>query len=384
MNIASRHLSIGIVDDREGDLVLLERLLRSAFHDRELTVVSSNAPPAASKRFARGDLDILFVDFTMGVTTGLAFLDEVRSQGCQVPAIMLTDRGDEDLVVSALHSGFADYLRKSALTERSLVRAATNAIEKHALSCRALAYKEELEEAVGTLEAKNKEISRFYHTLAHELKTPLTSAREFTSIVMDGIPGPINGDQKECLELAISSCDHLRRCIDDLFDVSRIDTGKLEVVREPCMLADVVKQAAAGLGPEAERLGVDLRLELEGCASVSNVDRGRIVQVVTNLIGNALKFTERGDSVVVRCREESKGFQRVSVIDSGEGIAADDLVHIFERLYQSDDNAAVKGGMGIGLHLCQQLVNLHGGKISATSVLGEGSTFSFTVPSCAA
>lgn len=384
MTCDTRHLAIGIVDDRRGDLVLLEAHLQSAFKDRELIVVSFNDPVAASKRFVEGDLDILFVDFTMGMTTGLAFLEELRDQGCQVPAIMLTDRGDEDLVVSALHGGFADYLRKSALTERSLIRATTNAIEKHALSSRALAYKEELEDTVRALESKNREISRFYHTLAHELKTPLTSAREFTSIVMDGIPGPVNDEQKECLELAISSCDHLQRCIDDLFDVSRIDTGKLEVVVQPCVLADVVRQAAAGMGPEAERLGVDLRLELSSSAEMSSVDRDRIVQVVTNLIGNALKFTERGGSIVVDCGEETGGFHRVSITDSGQGIAADDLAHIFERLYQSDGNAAVKGGMGLGLHLCRQLVSLHGGEISATSELGKGSTFSFTVPSCAA
>ena len=241
----------------------------------------------------------------------------------------------------------------------------------------------EWERANRDLVRTNDEIQNFYHTLSHELKTPLTAAREFISIVMDGLGGPVNATQAEYLRIALDSCDQLRVCLNDLLDATRLETGKLSIDLRPVALDALVKRVVTTLASAALERGISMNCTAALDLPPVPLDDARIKQVVTNLLNNALKFTARGGSVAVRVEGCPAGgnFLQVVVRDTGRGIAADQIGHIFDRLYQiRTGDAASEAGIGLGLYICRELVRLHGGEISVESTAGRGSAFTFTLP----
>ena len=235
------------------------------------------------------------------------------------------------------------------------------------------------------LMARNSEIQKFYHTLSHELKTPLTSAREFISILLEGLGGPLNETQLEYLKIAMESCDQLRLFINDLLDVTRLETGKMSLGTTPGSLATTVETVVKMLSPAAKGKGVRLTADCQPDLPDLPFDKHRIMQVLTNLITNAIKFTPAGGEIHVSLGEvaaDPKHLQ-VSVRDTGCGIPTAQLGLIFNRLHQAhreDVSAESRSGLGLGLYICQELVQLHGGRIWAESQLGQGSTFSFKIP----
>ncbi len=241
----------------------------------------------------------------------------------------------------------------------------------------------ELEQSNRDLQHRNQEIQTFYHTLSHELKTPLTSAREFVSIVMDGLAGPLNETQLEYLATAKESCDQLRVYINDLLDVTRLETGKLTVQPKPVSLGRLAERIVRMMQPVAGSKGIDLQTDLAPDLPEAVLDESRLMQVLSNLLNNALKFTATGGKIRVQVglAPHRPDFQRVSVSDTGRGIPADQQEHIFDRLYQVKTGAAAtEGGLGLGLYICRELVELHGGTIWVESAPGQGSAFSFEVP----
>jgi PAS domain S-box-containing protein len=240
-----------------------------------------------------------------------------------------------------------------------------------------------LEQSNRDLLRKNQEIQNFYHTLSHELKTPLTSAREFIAIVMDGLAGPISDTQLEYLSIARDSCNQLRVCINDLLDATRLETGKLAIELKPQPLAAIIQRVIATMSPSASEKKISLSHDLHGDLGEVPLDENRIKQVVTNLLNNAIKNTPTGGQILVTAGEApgQPELVQVSVIDTGCGIAKDEHDRIFDRLYQiKAGDATTEQGVGLGLYLCRELIQLHGGNIWVESEPGRGSTFSFVLP----
>jgi PAS domain S-box-containing protein len=231
----------------------------------------------------------------------------------------------------------------------------------------------------------NAEIQDFYHTLSHELKTPLTSAREFVSIVMDGLAGPLNATQLEYLGIAKESCDQLRRYINDLLDVIRLETGKMSIEFKALPLAALVERVVEILAPAAAGKGVSLSCDCQPDLPAVPIDKQRIQQVLTNLTTNAIKFTPAGGQIRLSLGQSTADPEclQVDVRDTGQGIPKDQLDMIFNRRYQANHNAQSvesRNGLGLGLYICQELVELHGGRIWVESEIGKGSAFSFVLP----
>jgi PAS domain S-box-containing protein len=244
---------------------------------------------------------------------------------------------------------------------------------------------EELKRANQNLVERNAEIQKFYHTLSHELKTPLTSAREFVSILMDGLAGPLNETQMEYLGIAKESCDQLRLYINDMLDVTRLETGKMSLDFQTAPLGSLVETVVKMLAPAAEGKKLSLSCDCQPDLRDIPFDKQRILQVITNLITNAIKFTPAGGLVCLGLSEAPADSECLQVVvrDTGRGITADQLGLIFNRLHQAhrdDALAESRSGLGLGLYICQELVQLHGGRIWAESELGQGSTFTFTIP----
>jgi signal transduction histidine kinase len=276
-----------------------------------------------------------------------------------------------------------DYIPQSPGVPYSLGQAMAHVAETVQFHAELTEQRRQLEQTNQELHRRNAELQSFYHILSHELKTPLTAAREFVSIVLDGLAGTLSETQREYLGLVKDSCDQITLGLNDLLDATRVDTGKLSIAPRPTSMARVVSQAVAAMDLTACGKGVRLQQVMASQLPDALIDERRIAQVLVNLLSNALKFTPAGGEITVSVSDDPQrpADIRVSVSDTGRGIPPAELGRIFDQLYQvRQDDATVQGGLGLGLYISQEVVKLHGGEIWVESTVEKGSTFSFTVP----
>ena len=377
-------LQILIVDDSREDRELYKRVL-AQHPDYRYTFVEAESGEEGLSLYHTTEPDCILLDYQLPDLDGLGFLAAFSGDhgAINIPIIMLTGYGSETVVADAMRTGAADYLPKNLVSSQSLRRAVSNAIVKYKLQSTLEEQYRILEQTNQELRHKTEEIQRFYHMLSHELKTPLTSAREFVSIVLDGLSGPVSPKQREYLKIAKDSCDQMTLNLNDLLDTTRLDTNKLRMELRPGSIADVVALAIATMSPVARDKGIRLHQRIDTDVVDAFMDAKRITQVLTNLLSNAAKFTPADGEVEVAVQEDPQWpeWLLLSVSDTGRGIPPEQCNSVFERLYQvRSDDIVIEGGLGLGLHICREVVRLHGGEIWVESKLGEGSTFFFTVP----
>ena len=240
-----------------------------------------------------------------------------------------------------------------------------------------------LSETNDSLSQQAKNIQEFQHAFAHELKNPLTVTREFLGMLLKGQAGRLNEQQTEFATLAWEGCDRMTACLEDLLDNTRLKTGKLPIELQPIRIPELVAKVVSTFRPTAESEAIQLRSAVDDGIEQALIDRNRIYQVLSNLMTNALKFTNRSDQITIGASREGAppGFLIISVRDTGRGIEAEKLAKIFDPYYQTAaTDSWVYGGLGLGLNICQQLVHLHGGEIWVDTEVGRGTTFFFTVP----
>lgn len=370
------------IDDDPGDRRLLEVMLRgTSSYAIELAAVPDFR--SGLDQLMIEDFDLLFLDYRIGAETGIGILRKLRELGHAQPVIILTGQGGEDVVVEAMKAGAADYMNKAQMGEESLDRAIVNALEKSRLLQAVEAHRQELTEVNKDLTRRNQEIVNFYQTLSHELKTPLTAAREFLSIVLDGIAGEVNEEQSSYLNIAKESLDQMKVYIDDLIDVARLETGKLRIHKEATDLVALTRRLVHCVEAEAARRGVALSLDLDELLPPMFMDPHRIAQVVNNLVNNALKFTPEGGRIDVSLHRSAQAPDKVllQVQDTGTGMDLQHVDRVFDRLYQVERNEGPEHkGLGLGLNICQEIVRMHDGDIWVESEKGEGSTFYVLLP----
>jgi len=231
--------------------------------------------------------------------------------------------------------------------------------------------------------AKLKEIDRlkseFLATMSHELRTPLNSIIGFVGIILQGITGKINEEQRKQLSMVYSSAKHLLSLINDILDLSRIESGKMEIAVEQVKIEDIISQVAQTLSPIISEKGLQLNTKIPDEIPEIYSDKKKIFQVLLNLVNNAIKFTEQGE-IRIEC-EADEANMKVNVSDTGIGIKKENMNHLFESFRQIDGTAQRRyQGAGLGLYLCKKLVTLMGGRIWAESEYGKGSKFTFTLP----
>ena len=221
--------------------------------------------------------------------------------------------------------------------------------------------------------------SEFISTVSHELRTPLSITREGISLVLDKIPGKINKKQDKILTIAKGNIDRLARIINDLLDISKIEAGKVELKKERVKITNLIEQVASSFENKIKKKGLELKVNLPKKGVYVYVESDKIVQVFTNLLGNALKFTEKG-CIEISAKELEDEIEFV-VSDTGIGISKDNLTKLFNKFQQFGriDSAGEKG-TGLGLSIIKGIVKAHHGKIRAESTLGVGSKLIFTLP----
>lgn len=220
----------------------------------------------------------------------------------------------------------------------------------------------------------------FIAMVSHDLKTPLTSIQMVHSLLAADAYGKLNEDGHESLEIADENVSRLIKLVNELLDVERIESGELDLDKTKCSISTVVNSAVAGVLAIAEKEGLAIETKPLSPDLSINIDRDRITQVLINLLGNAIKFSEAGQTIEVGIKRVDDEIE-IDVKDSGRGIAAEQIDLIFERFKQAQATEdRKKGGTGLGLAICKAIVERHRGKIGVESEPGKGSRFWFTLP----
>jgi signal transduction histidine kinase len=221
--------------------------------------------------------------------------------------------------------------------------------------------------------------SAFLASMSHELRTPLNSIIGFTGILLQGLVGPLNDEQQKQLGMVMNSARHLLALINDVLDISKIEAGELELASAPFDVRQAIQRAVQTVTPLADKKGLSLIVEVSPEVDHIVGDQRRVEQILINLANNAIKFTDAGQ---VRIRSEIVNNRLVTqVIDTGIGIRAEDVGKLFKPFRQIDTGVARRHeGTGLGLAICDRLVSMMGGRIGVESQWGEGSTFTFALP----
>jgi signal transduction histidine kinase len=216
--------------------------------------------------------------------------------------------------------------------------------------------------------------------MSHELRTPLNAIIGFSQVLLERMFGEVNEKQEEYLEDILSSGNHLLSLINDVLDLAKVEAGQVELEVAPFSLPAALERGVTIVRERAAKDGIQVTLAADSQIDVVEGDERRIRQVIFNLLSNAVKFTPPGGTVDVRAAQVN-GEVRISVSDTGPGVAAEDRERIFDEFQQTEAGLRQREGTGLGLALSKRLVELHGGRIWVDSQLERGSTFVFTLPS---
>ncbi len=238
---------------------------------------------------------------------------------------------------------------------------------------------DEIQDKSRQLEEASKHKSQFLANMSHELRTPLNAILGYTELITDGVYGETPEKVNDALKRITTNGKHLLGLINDVLDLSKIEAGQLTLSLSDYSMKDVVHSVYGAVEPLAAEKKLDFKAEIAPDMSAGLGDERRLTQVLLNLVGNAIKFTDEGEIVIKA--SQSNGTFSVAVCDTGPGISEDDQKKLFQEFQQADSSTTKKkGGTGLGLAISKRIIEMHGGKIWLESQVGRGSTFAFTVP----
>lgn len=233
---------------------------------------------------------------------------------------------------------------------------------------------------------KQKELdqmkSQFLSNVTHELRNPIGAVKQSISVILEETAGPLTEPQRKFLSNAKRNLDRLGALIDDILDLAKLEAKKMEIHPKPTTIAAVIDEVCETLDTWAKNKGITFARDVQADLPEITIDPDRIIQVMINIISNAIKFTPKDGTITVGARLSGSAEQmEISVADTGVGIPAEDLPKIFGKFQQAKNRSrGDKSGTGLGLTIAQELVHLHGGEISVDSKEGRGTTFTFTLP----
>ena len=395
-------IKVLLVEDDQ-DHAFLTRLALEEGRD-PFQVVHIDNGEAVKTRLQEGGYGCVIIDYSLPGKDGLQVMEEVGGAELKVPFIMVTSQGNEHVAVEALKAGAYDYIVKGTgyhvtlpLIIRRCLERYNAKMEKEQLTRKLQNEKEALEQANAELMRMSKLKSEFISTVSHELRTPLTIIKEGIGLVFDEVTGPVNEKQKHFLDVSMKGITRLADLINDLLDLSKLEAGKMEFRKEEALLPQLIEEMVSGFSLTAQSKGIELSSAVSQDMPSVYVDSERTIQVLSNLLNNALKFTPEGGKITVSAMQKtgvppSEGDTEeimeafvgnivVSVADTGIGISAEDQEQIFDKFIQIGRTPGPGAkGTGLGLAICKEIMRRQNGSIWVESEEEKGSTFSFTVP----
>jgi signal transduction histidine kinase len=360
-----------LIEDNPGDADLVRLRLVESQPDVKVDCVARLADALVS--LDREAPTLVLLDLNLPDSRGSETVRRVREKVPNVPVVVLSGQDDESLALKAVHQGVQDYLLKGDLSSKRLEHAMRYAVERQSLlRSIEMARKQQLE-------FKNQFLSH----VSHELRTPLTCIHQYVTLLLDGLAGPIAPEQADHLKTVLKSVNQLHAMIRDLLEATRAEAGKLRVEPRCIAIGKLIEQAVTMMRPTAQGKQIGIEMAIDQRVPLVYADPDRVLEVLINLIDNAIKFTPLEGSVTVKAtlHETDPDTVYVSVSDTGRGISAEAKALIFERLYQDPNSIdSSRSGLGLGLFICRELIRLHQGSITVASEMGQGSTFTFNLP----
>jgi signal transduction histidine kinase len=395
----ARDLCVLLVDDDEVDRMAVRRALRTS--ELAVDITEATTPKDARDLLQVKSFDCVLLDFRLPEQNGLSLVRQLRQSGVDIPIIVLTGQGDEQIAVDLMKAGASDYMIKTRVSADSLTQLLRNAIRVYRAEQREAAARDALRRTNELLREQNRELERqrqqiqdqnlklleayrikseFLATVSHELRTPLNAIMGFSQILVSQSKGKLNDYQQEMVQRIFTNGKNLLNLVNDILDLSRLEAKRLNLSTRPFNLHQLVKMTLAELQPLADEksLCISINFDLDDAMIVN--DEHRLRQILVNLLSNAIKFTDEG-GVELRVNTPDEDRIMMSVTDTGVGIAPDSLPHIFESFRQIDQTLRrQRSGTGLGLAIVHSLVEMMGGTITVESELGQGSTFYLDLP----
>jgi len=365
-------------DEKEIREFLSKALTRIAGYHVEMAEDGEDA----LKKIEQDKLDLILTDLKMPKMDGLKLITEIAKTKPEILTILMTGHGTIDSALEAMKRGASDYLTKPINLDELVLRIQKVLDEKQRfVSLRG--YITQLEKANQELKQVDEMKSEFVSVASHELRTPLATIKNVVQLVLKGKAGEINETQDNFLTMAEKNINRLTNILNNLLDLSRIESGKVGMKFVELDLRLSIDFVLFSLKPQADGKSIHLESEIPKDLPFVYADREKVEQILINLVGNAIKFTYEGGKVVVSTKllGKIKNTISISVTDTGVGIPADQLEKVFEKFHQVESPLHHSAsGTGLGLAITKGLVEAHQGQIWVESELEKGSTFTFTLP----
>jgi signal transduction histidine kinase len=356
-----------LIEDNPGDARLIREMLRDAdaAHGR---VELSHADRLASglEHLANRETDVVLLDLSLPDSRGLETFVRVHAAAPDVPVVVLSGLDDEAVAVRAVHDGAQDYLVKGQVDGGVLLRSMRYAIERQRLEV----MRRQLE----------RQRDEFFSSVSHDLRTPVAAIKAAIGVVLANEPPNLSPGLHRLLGNIDLAADELAALIEDLLEIARLQSGRVELWRSEVDMRGVLQRAVRNVEPLFAARGQKAALSLPDEPVIVSIDVERMGRVLRNLLGNAQKYGPDNGTVTLSLQSMA-GEIRVLVHDDGPGIAKEDQERIFERFYRVRSAASAgPSGTGLGLAIARGLVELHGGRLWVESAPGEGSTFLMSLP----
>ncbi|MCH7621690.1 MAG: hybrid sensor histidine kinase/response regulator [Chloroflexi bacterium] len=395
-------MSILVVDDLPDFRQLMQAVLEDAGYSDVITAGSTQEAFTIlgldDPSLPTPGVDLILLDINMPETDGVEACQRIKSVSKlrDIPVIMVTGVAAEEKLEQAFSAGATDYILKPTNPAEMIARIGSALELKQEMERRRSGYVSDLEEknrelelAFMELEKKNEELeeasrakTQILSTATHELKTPLTSIIGYIDIILmrQNKVGPLNEKQQRYLQTAQRNSYRLKSLVDDLLDISRIESGGLELTPAELELWPEIEEIVTGMQTQLNDKNIDLVLDIPQDICPVLADKLRLGQVISNLLSNACKYSPQGARVTIRAREEDAGV-RIDVSDTGIGISPEDQERLFTKFFRADNSSTREvSGSGLGLYITKHLIEAHGGRIWASSQIGQGTTFSINWP----
>jgi signal transduction histidine kinase len=376
-----------IVDDDARNLTALEHMLERP--DR--VVLKAASGDEALKCLLVHEVAVMLLDVRMAEMDGYetAALIRARDKTRDLPIIFLTAFNKDDAdVLKGYSFGAVDYIFKP-IVPNILCAKVDIFIELYKRTKALIRKNEDLKHTEQALLQTNQQLeelnrlkSSFVSVASHEIRTPVTGIKGYVENMLSGLTGPMTDQQRHYLTRVTANIDRLMRIIDELLDIARIEAGQVKLHLDSVSVRNLIADVAEELQPLAVQKQIAFQHDAAGVSDVYlKGDEGKLHQVLTNLVHNALKFTPVGGRVDVGAVARESGKVQICVRDTGPGIPASDLSKIFDRVYSGPSVPPESRGAGLGLAISKSLIALHGGHLYVSSVPGQGSDFFVDLPS---